>query len=865
MARPTRPGANDPPDGAAADGRMVDILQGEKAPRQRLRESLRDEGTRASDDLLGRLNALEFVDTLVGEVTEMPERLGDYRITGLLGRGGMGTVYEAFQETLEREVALKVLSPTFSADVTMRERFRTEARATASLHHENIVPIYDFGESGGVLFFAMERVAGVSLDKHVSAARRHGKAAMEPREAAARFAGVAEALGHAHRRGILHRDVKPGNLLVGPDGTVALADFGLSKTIGEVSRALTVGGAFLGTLSYAPPEQAKGQQPTPATDLYALGVTIFEVVTGELPLWGSSTEAMLDAVLHGTPKRLREVLPKAPRDLQAVLDKLLQKDPADRYADGEKLARDLRRIAEGEPVKIRRQPVWQRAWRRAKRNPELSLALVAVTVLTAVTLALIIVASNQHRSTVAARYDGHLREAMRAWRHSGPPNGPGDLLASLIGTTIDVESRGDQVLRRLDLAERANSDRPEAPALRLAYIDDPLPQVSLFLREGKGYPARQLLDSAIELTRPGFDEGDDPSLIVLYRLYVARAVASLSASVAGIDDAKMDLSAASFIRPKAFFPKLLLVFVDWAARPQATDLQSRVALLVDQPEAPAGAARSAGALLCAFSGLGRPEGCNLMDVTMPYTERVAIHAAGIEMLGEEASMVAGGTRWWSGLERALADAAVDTMGVLSDAVARGPSVARGRDILLSSVAPNAPLRSWEFVFGFLANPHTPSPATSVADAGDMSQQVRGWIDLLRLDPPFALVSTIMAPRIHALIDRHPDAPRVAELGGLLASRTNSDTLLEVAEEWYRAEPGHPGALLCRFQALVHRGQVLEASVCGAELLQRVVDRGPALAEIVRILRVAEQGGDERAASRWGELRQSFERQGGAGR
>jgi len=841
---------------------MAEILRGENSARQRLRDSLREEATAASDDILGRMNALEFVDTIVGEVTEIPERLGDYRITGLLGRGGMGTVYEAFQETLEREVALKVLSPTYSADVTMRERFRIEARATASLHHEHIVPIYDFGEAGGVLFFAMEKVAGVSLDKHIAAARRHGKRAMDPREAAARFAGVAEALHHAHRRGILHRDVKPGNLLVGPDGTIALADFGLSKTIGEASRALTVGGAFLGTLSYAPPEQAKGHQPTPATDLYALGVTIFEAVTGELPLHGRSTEAMLDAVLHGTPKRLREVLPKAPRDLDAVLDKLLQKDPADRYSNGEKLARDLRRVAEGEPVKIRRQPVWQRAWRRAKKNPELSLALVAVTVLTVATFALALVTSKQHRSTKVARYDTHVRQAMTAWRQSGPPNGPGDLLASLIGTTIEVEPRRDEVLRYLDLAQRLNPDRPEAPKLRAAYVDDPLPQVTLLLSEGKGYPARQLLDSAIELTRPGFDEGDESSLLVLYRFYVARAVASLSLSVGGIDDAKMDLSAASFIRPKAFFPKLLLTFVNWAARPDDVDIAAQLSSLVNQSQAPAGAAQSAGALLCAFSGLARQPGCNLMSVAMPYSRRVALHEVGVDLLGEASSALVVGPRWWSGLERTLAETAKDALAGLAIGAPTGSLTARSRDALLSSVAPSAPLRSWEFVYGFLANPSAAAPASGALELG---RQVRGWIDLLRLDPPQVVVSTMMVPRIEELIDQNPGAPRVSELAGLLASRTDSARLLEFADAWYRQDPGNPDALMCRFQALLQGGRVLEASVCGAEMLQGVVDRGPVIADMSRALVAAEGHADPALAKQWRELREKFEASGDPGR
>src|SRR5690606_37031969 len=138
-----------------------------------------------------------------------------------------------------------------------------------------------------------------------------------PLDAARRFAGVADALALAHKRQILHRDVKPGNILVQPDGTLALADFGLSKFLGEASVHLTSVGGFLGTLHYAPPEQARGEPLTPASDLYSLGVTMFEAITGELPLRGDSTEAMLQALLHEEPRRLRDLLPRVPRDLDA--------------------------------------------------------------------------------------------------------------------------------------------------------------------------------------------------------------------------------------------------------------------------------------------------------------------------------------------------------------------------------------------------------------------------------------------------------------------------------------------------------------------------------------------------------------------
>jgi len=321
----------DPGDeSAGADSKMADLLASGRSGAD-LRRQLEQTSTPEGEDLLSRLNALEFLGGVVGETSDVPERLGTYRITGLLGRGGMGTVYSAWQDELEREVALKVLSPTWSSDPTMRQRFRAEARATAALHHRHIVPIYDYGEAQGRLFFAMERVDGLSLDKHIAAARRREQRPLDPREAARKFAGVADALGLAHRRRLLHRDVKPGNILVAADGTLALTDFGLAKALDQGSMRLTSkSGGFLGTLHYSSPEQAMGSVLTPASDLYSLGVTIYEAVSGELPLNGKTTEAVLQQVLYGTPRRLRDVLPKPPKDLEAVLDKLLSREAGDR-------------------------------------------------------------------------------------------------------------------------------------------------------------------------------------------------------------------------------------------------------------------------------------------------------------------------------------------------------------------------------------------------------------------------------------------------------------------------------------------------------------------------------------------------------
>ena len=171
-------GADGAPD--AADLRMADVLRRSTAAGEGLRAELHRDGSEEANDLLHRLDALEFVQQVVGSPNDLPARIGSYDVKGVLGRGGMGTVYLGWQQELEREVALKVLAPSYATDSTMRKRFRAEARATAALHHRHIVPIYDYGEAQGVLFFAMERVDGMSLDKHIAVARQRSEKPMLP-------------------------------------------------------------------------------------------------------------------------------------------------------------------------------------------------------------------------------------------------------------------------------------------------------------------------------------------------------------------------------------------------------------------------------------------------------------------------------------------------------------------------------------------------------------------------------------------------------------------------------------------------------------------------------------------------------------
>ena len=299
---------------------------------------------------------------------------GRYELLRHIARGGMADVYLARDGLLGREVALKVLFPEFANDPNFVERFRREAQAAANLNHPNIVGIYDWGQERGTYYIVMEHVSGRSMSDVL---RSTGP--LHPDRAAEIASDVAAALSTAHAAGLVHRDIKLGNILVSDSGDVKVADFGIATAlVSGGDAALTQHGSVMGTATYFSPEQAQGKALDGRSDLYSLGVTMFEVVSGQLPIAGKSTEALLQSILHGQRQRLRDFIPKPPRDLEAVLDKLLSREGRDRYQDGEELARDLLRIADGEPVHIRRIPLHVRAWRRARKNPLLAGALLAV-------------------------------------------------------------------------------------------------------------------------------------------------------------------------------------------------------------------------------------------------------------------------------------------------------------------------------------------------------------------------------------------------------------------------------------------------------------------------------------------------------
>jgi serine/threonine protein kinase len=258
---------------------------------------------------------------------------GRYQIIKLLGRGGMAVVFLAQDLTLERQVAIKVLPPDMSHDTKLIPRFQQEAKTAAKLDHPNIIPIYRVESEGGLDYFVMKYVTGHSLDQLLE----QGPLPIEQARRVLREAALA--LGHAHKRGIVHRDVKPANIMLEADGRVVLTDFGISKAL-EGASALTGTGTIIGTPHYMAPEQAKGHEVDGRADQYALAIVGHQILTGKQPFDGSSHSILYKHVFE-PPPRIFEARPDAPADLCAALDRALKKEPDQRFANMEEFAAAL--------------------------------------------------------------------------------------------------------------------------------------------------------------------------------------------------------------------------------------------------------------------------------------------------------------------------------------------------------------------------------------------------------------------------------------------------------------------------------------------------------------------------------------------
>ncbi len=358
-----------PPSGSAGElaailDRYMSDLQAGKSPDKN--ELLAAHPTLAAQ-LEACLAGIEFIHRATGPATEGPAVLGEFRIIRELGRGGMGVVYEAEQTSLRRHVALKVLRFGVVADEEAMKRFQREAETVARLHHTNIVPIFAVGCEQGVHYYAMQLIAGRSLADVQAESRRAGTPL--PVEDVARWGlQAAEALAHAHQRGVIHRDIKPSNLLLDTDGVVWLTDFGLAKRADEAT--LTVHGTLMGTPRYMSPEQAAAlQQPIDArTDLYSLGASLYELATGYPLFEPAAAHVVIAQILTEEPARPRQLRPALPRDLETIILTCLAKEPAKRYQTAGTLASDLRAVIEGRPIQARRAPLSERVVRYVRQR-----------------------------------------------------------------------------------------------------------------------------------------------------------------------------------------------------------------------------------------------------------------------------------------------------------------------------------------------------------------------------------------------------------------------------------------------------------------------------------------------------------------
>jgi WD40 repeat protein/tRNA A-37 threonylcarbamoyl transferase component Bud32 len=450
-----------------------------------------------------------------------PAPVPGYEIEGELGRGGMGVVYKARDTRLNRTVALKMVQADGPADARHLIRFLAEAEAVAAVRHPHVVQIYEFGEHGGRPFIALEYLPGGSLTD-----RLRGGNPSPPAEAAALVARLARGVQAAHAAGVVHRDVKPSNVLFDAGGEPKVTDFGLAKKTGAAD--LTRTQAVMGTPAYMAPEQAEGRGKFvgPQADVYALGVILYECLTGTVPFEGDSVMAVLRRVADEEPEQPRKRRPGVPRDLELVCLRCLRKNSADRYPTAGELADDLERFVRGEPVSVRAAGFLERAYRWARRNPSRAAAVALGTTAAALVVVGLVLglalseASHARRQAEAA--NASLTDAKAALEQAlARERGAREEVASALGTERALKGRLETALggereakaqlvaaqqeiirqgyfRSVDLAHRAVLDGEPG---RAAAILDLCPRE---LRDWEWNHARRKLDSAqLKLAGPG--------------------------------------------------------------------------------------------------------------------------------------------------------------------------------------------------------------------------------------------------------------------------------------------------------------------------------------------------------------------------
>ncbi len=496
-----------------------------------------------------RLDALSRTGLLDGD-GEMPERLGDFRLIEPIGSGGMGVVYLAEQESVGRRVAVKLVHPEHLFFPGARERFRREVEAVRRLDHPGITPVYAVGEADGVPYFAMEHVAGVSLDNVLAALRGKPPETLDrgdlfrtspdvaPREETTLPESwvdvcftlarqIAEALAHAHERGVLHRDVKPSNIVLTHEGRIRLLDFGLARSEGDIR--ITRTGSVLGSLPYMAPEQVRGDTRLigPRTDVYGVGVTLYELLTLRPAYWSETTERTRRRVLDGQPVSIERLNSAVPRDAETICRKAMDFDPAHRYASMAALAVDLGRFLRREPVAARRPGHGVRLRRWAQRRPTLATALTLGSLLVVGGPIGFAVQSESARAEISTAYQAEAEQRLRAETELESVIAAIDeMLAAATDAELIRTPGGDAVRRRmLESARRmyegllAREQERPGVARRVATTQQKLAQLHLQL--GSVEPAREAARAAVAVAGrlgPGVPGAEELPFSVALRL-----------------------------------------------------------------------------------------------------------------------------------------------------------------------------------------------------------------------------------------------------------------------------------------------------------------------------------------------------------
>jgi hypothetical protein len=403
-------------------------------------------------------------------------RVPGYEVEAVLGRGGVGVVFQARHLKLKRLVALKMLLAGAYAGPQELARFRREAEAVAALRHPHIVQVYDVGDLAGQPYFTMEFVEGGSLAQQLSTTRPL------PRQAAGLVATLAGAMQFAHQSGILHRDLKPANILLTADGTPKITDFGLARSV-SAGTEFTVSGTRLGTPSYMAPEQALGQTSAigPAVDIYALGAVLYEALTGRPPFQGGTAAETERRVIAEEPAPPSRLSAGVPRDLETICLKCLHKSPARRYASAQELADDLRRFLGGHPVLARPVGVGERVLKWARRRPALATLTVALLVLLAAAVGIGIWQQQQRRlrQAVASQAIGNAMTRAYELGHADKWEDAKQILADAHSHLADADSdelraRIAQAREDVQFAEQLERIRQSAASSMMEKLYDEL-------------------------------------------------------------------------------------------------------------------------------------------------------------------------------------------------------------------------------------------------------------------------------------------------------------------------------------------------------------------------------------------------------